>query len=127
MSIYRARLHNTSNGMVWYGMVYVNLYSAIVTNVSNALGTVVPGKQPSFQALFEGANVLLCAEVVRQRVPNLRAVNARRPTVESRCRGTTISCCVADRRRRILTTSVAGVQQSARCRIAESAEVLSAS
>ena len=47
--------------MVWYGMVYVNLYSAIVANVSNALGTLVPGKQPSFQALFEGAKVLLCA------------------------------------------------------------------
>ena len=37
------------NGMVWYGMVYVNLYSAIVANVSNALGTLVPGKQPSFR------------------------------------------------------------------------------
>ena len=55
-------------GMVWYGMVYVNLYSTIVANVSNALRTLVPGKQPSFQALFEGAKVLLCAEVVRQRV-----------------------------------------------------------
>ena len=53
--------------MVWYGMVYVNLYSAIVANVSNALGTLVPGKQPSIQALFEGAKVLLCAEVVSQR------------------------------------------------------------
>jgi len=45
--------------LVWYGMVYVNLYSAIVANVSNALGVLVPGKQPSFQALFEGAKVLL--------------------------------------------------------------------
>jgi len=54
--------------MVWYGMVYVNLYSAIVANVSNALGTLVPGKQPSFLALFEKSKVLLCAEVVRQRV-----------------------------------------------------------
>ena len=26
-------------GMVWYGMVYVDLYSAIVANVSNALGS----------------------------------------------------------------------------------------
>ena len=59
--------------MVWYGMVHVNLYSAIVANVSNALGTLVPGKQPSFQALFERSKVLLCAEVVRQRVPNRRA------------------------------------------------------
>ena len=55
------------------GMVYVNLYSAIVANVSNALGTLVLGKQPSFQALFERSKVLLCAEVVRQRVPNRRA------------------------------------------------------
>ena len=60
--------------MVWYGMVYVDLYSAIVANVSNALGTLVPGKQPSFQALFERSKVLLCAEVVRQRVPNCRRV-----------------------------------------------------
>ena len=46
-------------------MVYVNLYSAIVANVSNALCSLVPRKQPSFQALFEGSKVLLCAEVVR--------------------------------------------------------------
>jgi len=45
---------------VWFGMVYVNLYSAIVANVSNALCTLVPGKQPGFQVLFEGAKVLLC-------------------------------------------------------------------
>ena len=62
--------------MVWYGMVYVNLYSAIVANVSNALGTLVPGEQPGFQALFEGAKVLLCAEVIRQRVPNHRAMHS---------------------------------------------------
>ena len=47
--------------MVWY------LYSAIVANVSNALRTLVPRKQPSYQALFEGAKVLLCVEVVGQR------------------------------------------------------------
>ena len=40
--------------------------------------------------------------------------NARRPTVDSRCRGTTISCCVADLRRCLPTTSVTGVQQSTR-------------
>jgi len=38
--------------------------------------------------------------------------NARRPTVDSRCRGTTVSCCVADLRRCLPTTSVTGVQQS---------------
>ena len=37
--------------------------------------------------------------------------NARRPTVVSRCRGTTISCRVDDLRR-CLPTSVTGVQQS---------------
>ena len=40
--------------------------------------------------------------------------NARRPTVDSRCRGTTISCCVADLKRCLPTTSVTGVQQSTR-------------
>ena len=40
--------------------------------------------------------------------------NVRRPTVDSRCRGTTISCCVADLRRCLPTTSVTGVQQSTR-------------
>jgi len=58
-------------------MVYVNLYSVIVTNVSNALGMLVPGKQPSFQALFERSKVLLCAEVVRQRVQNRRAMHSQ--------------------------------------------------
>ena len=47
-------------------MVYVNLYNAIVANVSNALRTLVRGKQQSFQALFERSKVLLCVEVVRQ-------------------------------------------------------------
>ena len=42
--------------------------------------------------------------------------NARRPTVESRCRGATISCCVADLSRCLPTTSVTGVQQSTRYR-----------
>jgi len=51
-------------GMVWYGMVYVDLYSAIVAKFSNALCTLVPRKQPSFQGLFEGVIVLLCEEVV---------------------------------------------------------------
>ena len=62
--------------MVWYGMVYVDLYSAIVANVSNALCTLVPRKQPSFQALFEGAKVLQRVEVVGQRVPNHRVMHS---------------------------------------------------
>ena len=32
--------------MVWYGMVNVGLYSAIITKVSNALNTLVSGEKP---------------------------------------------------------------------------------
>ena len=35
--------------MVWYGMVNVDLYSAIITKVSNALDTLVSGEKPGFQ------------------------------------------------------------------------------
>jgi len=52
--------------MVWYGMVNVDLYSAIITRVSNALNTLVSGEKPGFLALSKGLIVLLCAEVVRQ-------------------------------------------------------------
>jgi len=48
-------------------MVNVDLYSAIITKVSNALDTLVSGEQTGFQTLSEGLVVLLCAEVVRQR------------------------------------------------------------
>ena len=51
---------------VWYGMVSVDLCSAIITKVSNALNTLVPRRKPGFQALSKGLIVLLCAEVVRQ-------------------------------------------------------------
>ena len=40
----------------------------------------------------------------------LCTANARRPTVDSSCRGTTISCCAADLRRCLPTTSVTGMQ-----------------
>ena len=46
------------------GMVDVDLYSAIITKVSNALDTLVSGEKPGFQTLSEGLVVLLCAEVV---------------------------------------------------------------
>ena len=49
---------------VWYGMVNVDLYSAIIKKVSNALNTLVSGKKPGFQTLSKGLVVLLCAEVV---------------------------------------------------------------
>jgi len=43
--------------------------------------------------------------------------NAQGSTVDSRCHGTTIICCVADLRRCLPTTSGTGVQQSTRyCR-----------
>jgi len=97
--------------MVWYGIVNVDLYSAIITEVSNALNTLVSGEKPGFQALSKGLIVLLCKEF---QTTEPCTANARRPTVDSRCRGTTISCCVADLRRCLPTTSVTGVQQSTR-------------
>jgi len=35
---------------LWYGMVNVDLYSAIITKISNALNTLVSGEKPGFQA-----------------------------------------------------------------------------
>jgi len=55
-------------------MVYVDLYSAIVTKVSNALNTLVSGEKPGFQTLSKGLIVLQCAEVVRQGVADHGAV-----------------------------------------------------
>jgi len=57
------------------GMVNVDLYSAIITKVSNALDALVSGEKPGFQTLSEGLVVLLCAEVVWQRVPDHGAVH----------------------------------------------------
>jgi len=57
-------------------MVNVDLYSAIITKVSNVLDTLVSGEKPGFQALSKGLVVLLCAEVVRQRVPDHGAVHS---------------------------------------------------
>jgi len=62
--------------MVWYGMVNVDLYSAIITKVSNALNTLVSGEKPCFQALSKRLVVLLCAEVVRHRVPDHGSVHS---------------------------------------------------
>ena len=62
--------------MVWYGMVNVDLYSAIITKVSNALNTLVSGEKPGFQAMSKGLIVLLCTEVVRQGVPDHGAVHS---------------------------------------------------
>jgi len=64
------------SAVVWYGMVNVDLYSAIVTKVSNVLNTLVSGEKPGFQALSKRLIVLLCAEVVRQGVPDHGAVHS---------------------------------------------------
>jgi len=56
-------------------MANVDLYSATITRVSNALNTLVSREKPGFQALSKGLVVLLCAEVVRQRVPDHGAVH----------------------------------------------------
>jgi len=64
------------HGMVSYGMVNVDLYSAIIMKVSSALNTLVSGEKPGFQALSKGLIVLLCAEVVRQGVPDHGAVHS---------------------------------------------------
>ena len=74
-------------------MVNVDLFSVVITKVSNVLNTLVSGEKPGFQALSKGLMVRLCAEVLWQGVP-----------VDSRCRGITISCCVADLRCRVLVT-----------------------
>ena len=44
-----------------YGMVNVDLYSAIITKVSNALNTLVSGEKPGFQTLSKGLVVLQCS------------------------------------------------------------------
>ena len=68
--------HNRkASNVAWYGMVNVDLYSAIITKVSSALNTVVSAEKPGFQTLSKGLIVLLCAEVVRQRVPDHGAVH----------------------------------------------------
>ena len=76
MALQRGNAVSFLNTMVWYGMVNVNLYSAIITKVSNALNTLVSGEKPAFQAMSKGLIVLLCAEVVRQGVPDHGAVHS---------------------------------------------------
>jgi len=77
--------------------VNVNLYSAIIHAVSNALSTIEAREKPGFQALFKEHIVLLCAMSSGKEFQTMGpcTASARRPTVDSRCRGTTIICCVA--------------------------------
>jgi len=97
-------------------MVNVDLYSAIIKKVFNALNTLVSGEKPGVQAPCKGLIVLLCAELSGKEFQTMGpcTANARRPTVDSRCSVTTISCSVADLRRCLSTTLVTGVQQSTR-------------
>ena len=64
-------------------MVNVDLYSAIVTKVSNALNTLVPREKLGFQALSKGLIVLLCTEIVRQRVPDRGVVHGECSAADS--------------------------------------------
>ena len=57
-------------------MVSADLYSAIITIVPNVLNTLVSGEKPGFQTLSKGLIVLLCSEVIRQRVPDHGAVHS---------------------------------------------------
>ena len=50
---------------------------------SNALNTLVPREKPGFQALSKGLIVLLCAEIVRQRVPDHGAVHGECSAADS--------------------------------------------
>jgi len=58
----------------------MSIYIALLSRVSNALSTLVSGGKPGFQALSKGLMVLLCAEVcaevVRQGVPDHGAVHS---------------------------------------------------
>jgi len=56
--------------MVWYGKCeFIKRYCHEVSNAP------VAREKPGFQALFKGLIVLLCAEVVRQRVPDRGALH----------------------------------------------------
>ena len=46
-------------------MVNVDLYSAIITKVSNALDTLVSGEKPGFQTLSEGQGLKLICRKMR--------------------------------------------------------------
>jgi len=65
--IYRYVLLNIRrlSSMVWYGTVNVDLYSAIITKVSNALDTLVSGEKPGFQTLSEGQGLKLIRRKMR--------------------------------------------------------------
>ena len=71
--------------MVWYSMVNVDFYSAVITKVSNVLNTLVSGEKAGFQALSKGLIILLCVEVVRQGVPDHGAMHSECSASNSGC------------------------------------------
>jgi len=100
--------------MVWYGKCRFIL--RYYNEVSNALNTLVSREKPGFQAPSKGLIVLCVRRSSGKEFQTMGpcTANAQRPTVDSRYRGTAISCCVADLKRCLPTTSVTGVQQSTR-------------
>ena len=66
----------TNRQMFYYGMVWHGKCEFIQRSchdVSNALSTLVAREKPGFHALSKGLIVLLCAEIVRQGVPDHQA------------------------------------------------------
>ena len=112
---------------VWYGMVNVDLYSAIITKVSNALNTLVSREMPCFQALSKGCMymyVCVCACVcvcVCERRPNVCSYRdvelsaERRPCNKTytrmvrvwkpNCRGPATQCLGFQRRSDVVASS----------------------
>ena len=64
--------------MVWCGKC--EFIDRNCHEVSNALSTLVAREKPGFQALSKGLIVLLCAEVVRQEVPDHATLHGECPT-----------------------------------------------
>jgi len=80
------------------------IYIAHCHKVSNALGTLVPAKKPSFQTVSEGLIVLLCTEVVRQGFPDHGAVHSECSSANS-MQSATIHCQVQYKNRFDTTTA----------------------
>ena len=67
--------------MVWYGMVYVDLYSAIVANVSNALDKLNKPESRWTQLIQSDCNV------ARIHIDNLEHLAADRTAFQGRIEG----------------------------------------
>ena len=71
-------MNGESTSMAWptLGSRTAKEQNRIITKVSIALNTLVSGEKPGFQTLSKGLVVLLCVEVVLQRVPDHGAVHS---------------------------------------------------